>query len=169
MKREASASRPASPLSWLVFLVLVPRRPPRPRSAALQRGQPADETLRAAERAAQDATAGQDAAAHDPGFAWIPVVVLVALLAIGRGWSWSGERPQAPRATRCTTSRRWREALADVLDESLDDLRAERDPRRAVIARLRAARARARARTGSRGGRPRRRSSTCDASSASSR
>ena len=43
-----------------------------------------------------------------------------------------GERSQAPRLRgrrRC----RLAESLADVLDESLDDLRAERDPRRAVI------------------------------------
>jgi Domain of unknown function (DUF4129) len=73
-----------------------------------------------------------DPDAYQAEFAWIPVLVLLGLIA-------------AAVAAFTIASRRRRQALgegdaavaeqlADVLDETLDDLRAEPDPRRAVIA-----------------------------------
>ena len=60
-----------------------------------------------------------------------PVVVIVALLAIAAGAIWLSARGRkAARDPLLTTPA---EALADVLAATLDDLRAERDPRRAVI------------------------------------
>ncbi len=75
---------------------------------------------------------GDDPDAYQAEFAWIPVLVILGLIA-------------ASVAAFAIASRRRRQALgeddaavaeqlADVLDETLDDLRAEPDPRRAVIA-----------------------------------
>jgi hypothetical protein len=73
-----------------------------------------------------------DPDAYQAEFAWIPVIVILGLIA-------------AAVAAFTLASRRQRQALgdddaavaeqlADVLEETLDDLRAEPDPRRAVIA-----------------------------------
>lgn len=84
---------------------------------------------------------GEEAGSADPGppgerytpeFTLVPVL-LVALLGIGGTVAWylsyrARSRALAPPAEPLA------EALADVLAETLDDLRAERDPRRAVIA-----------------------------------
>ena len=70
-------------------------------------------------------------ARYEPEFAVWPVVVIVALLAIAAGAIWLSARGRkAARDPLLTTPA---EALADVLAATLDDLRAERDPRRAVI------------------------------------
>jgi hypothetical protein len=132
MKRQAGISA-TSPLSWLVFLVIVlvgllfARR-----LQGLQRGQPPDETLVPPTAPPPLTTPGQETAAHDPGFSWITVVVLVALLAVtAAGILWASARRRRAYALHDETA--LGEALADVLEESLDDLRAEREPRRAVI------------------------------------
>ena len=70
---------------------------------------------------------------YEPGFAWIPVSITLALVAVAvLGFWWSG------RSRRRALGGRGGDPLADALetalDESLDDLRAEPDPRRAVIA-----------------------------------
>lgn len=70
---------------------------------------------------------------YEAEFAWIPVSITLGLLAIAvAGVWWSG------RSRRRARGERGRDPLADALaaavDESLDDLRAEPDPRRAVIA-----------------------------------
>jgi hypothetical protein len=77
-------------------------------------------------------TAAQQQPSYEADFAWIPVLVFVGLLAAGLGsvW-WAGVRRRRARSTREPAT--LGEALADVLDETLDALRAERDPRRAVI------------------------------------
>jgi hypothetical protein len=63
-------------------------------------------------------------------FAWLPVLVVIALAGAGLvAWYLSVRRQQAA-ARRETVA----ETLADAIDETLDDLRAEPDPRRAVIA-----------------------------------
>jgi hypothetical protein len=71
------------------------------------------------------------AATYEPTFAWVPIGVMVGLVAAGVMAYFVAQR----RATRAA---RDEEALAEqlvvVLDETLDDLRAESDPRRAVIA-----------------------------------
>jgi hypothetical protein len=69
----------------------------------------------------------------EPDFAWVPVLVTFTLLAVAvAGWWWSDRwRRRARGELREPFLAR---AIATALDESLDDLRAERDPRRAVIA-----------------------------------
>lgn len=71
-----------------------------------------------------------DGTGYEPRFAWLPVTVILTLLAAGAlAWYLSSRRKtQRERELEVT------ETLASVLDETLDDLRAEADPRRAVIA-----------------------------------
>ena len=81
---------------------------------------------------ADGAAAGPDEGRYTPEFALIPVLI-VSLLAVGgiaAAW-WSAKARRRARGFDETTLA---EALSDVLEETLDDLRAERDPRRAVIA-----------------------------------
>jgi Domain of unknown function (DUF4129) len=80
------------------------------------------------------ALAGDGATPPEPGYepalAWIPLLVVGALATIAyvaftvAARRRRGQRPRSGVAA----------SLADVLDDSLDDLRAEADPRRAVIA-----------------------------------
>lgn len=70
---------------------------------------------------------------YEPEFAWIPVLVtagLVCTAVIGVWWSGRARR----RARGELRGGPLAAALAAAVDESLDDLRAEPDPRRAVIA-----------------------------------
>lgn len=69
---------------------------------------------------------------YEPEIAWLPVVVLVALVVVAIGAHYlAARRRERMHALRQTTLAA---RVADVVDESLDDLRAEPDPRRAVIA-----------------------------------
>ena len=69
----------------------------------------------------------------NPDFAWIPVLATFALLAIAiAGWWWGDRRRRRARGE--LREPKLAQAIANALDESLDDLRAERDARRAVIA-----------------------------------
>ncbi len=69
---------------------------------------------------------------YEPEFTVWPVLAVAALAGVaGVAW-WLGAR--ARRGAREPLHATPAEALADVLAETLDDLRAERDPRRAVIA-----------------------------------
>lgn len=71
--------------------------------------------------------------AYEPEFAWIPVLVTVALVLIAAfGVWWSGRRRKLARGELRHDA--FSEAVSAAVDESLDDLRAEPDPRRAVIA-----------------------------------
>jgi hypothetical protein len=82
--------------------------------------------------AAAGSGADADASRYEPEFAVRPVVAVVTLLAIAGLAMWlSARRRRAAHASLAVTPA---EALADVLAETLDDLRAESDPRRAVIA-----------------------------------
>ena len=68
---------------------------------------------------------------YEPQFAVWPVVGIALLAAVALGGWWlavRGHRSLLPPPAATP-----REALADVLATTLDDLRAERDPRRAVI------------------------------------
>ena len=81
---------------------------------------------------ADGAGTSPDDGRYTPKFALIPVLI-VGLLAVGgiaAAW-WSAKARRRAREFDETTLA---EALSDVLEETLDDLRAERDPRRAVIA-----------------------------------
>ncbi|MGB8351090.1 MAG: DUF4129 domain-containing protein, partial [Gaiella sp.] len=77
---------------------------------------------------------GSDArpSGYEPDFVVWPVLAVAALAAVAvvAWWLAARGRRRAREPLRTTPA----EALADVLAETLDDLRAERDPRRAVIA-----------------------------------
>ena len=79
-------------------------------------------------------TAGELGASrrYEPQFAWGPVVLVVALVLVAVVALYLSHR--ARRRMLDPLSASLLPALADVLDETLDDLRAEQDPRRAVIA-----------------------------------
>jgi flagellar basal body-associated protein FliL len=78
----------------------------------------------------RDASA-YDKDAYQAEFAWIPVLVVVALAAAAVAAYVLAARRRRPQAESDAAAA---EDLADVLDDTLDDLRAEPDPRRAVIA-----------------------------------
>ncbi|HET8968791.1 MAG TPA: DUF4129 domain-containing protein, partial [Gaiellaceae bacterium] len=68
---------------------------------------------------------------YEPGFAWIPVLVVVGLAAAAIvAYLIAEHRARRSRSSNTDLG----EQLAVVLDETLDDLRAEADPRRAIIA-----------------------------------
>ena len=66
---------------------------------------------------------------YEPEFAWIPVLAVVVLAAIGAIALYLSLRRRATEQPDELA-----ETVAEILDETLDDLRAETDPRRAVIA-----------------------------------
>lgn len=76
-------------------------------------------------------TAGQQE--YEAEFAWIPVSITLGLLALAVAGVWWSERSRR-RARGERGANPFADALAAAVDESLDDLRAEQDPRRAVIA-----------------------------------
>jgi shikimate 5-dehydrogenase len=69
--------------------------------------------------------------ADRPEFAWLPVAIILALMAIGVTSMLLAKRR---RRAREEGRKAVEEAIVDVLGDTLDDLRRERDPRRAVIA-----------------------------------
>jgi hypothetical protein len=74
---------------------------------------------------------GQDGTQYEPQLAWIPIVVVLVLVAAAvAAYVLSGRRARRRASERDVLA----EDVAIVLDETLDDLRAETDPRRAVIA-----------------------------------
>lgn len=70
---------------------------------------------------------------YEPEFATGPVVLILGLLAIVL-MTWGIAYRARRRRLRGSMPESLLPALSDVLDETLDDLRAEADPRRAVIA-----------------------------------
>jgi len=81
-----------------------------------------------------DATPPGEAAdeRYVPEFAWIPVLIVVAVATAGVAAAWWSARARR-KARGEGNEPTLAEALDDVLAETLDDLRAEADPRRAVI------------------------------------
>lgn len=74
---------------------------------------------------------GDTADRYEPSFAALPVIVVCVLAAVaGLAWLLAMRAQRVDEAPDGSVA----EALAGVLDDTLDDLRAERDPRRAVIA-----------------------------------
>jgi hypothetical protein len=78
-------------------------------------------------------TRTSDTQPYEAEFAWIPVGITLALIALAVGGFWWSERRRR-RARGELRGSFLADALAEAVDESLDDLRAEPDPRRAVIA-----------------------------------
>ena len=68
---------------------------------------------------------------YTPGVSWLSVIVVVGLVAAA-GMAYLSAERRARRTRRDEPL--LAEQLADALDEVLDDLRAETDPRRAVVA-----------------------------------
>jgi hypothetical protein len=81
--------------------------------------------------AAGDGGSGAKPSGYEPEFTVWPVLAVAALAAVAVVAWWLAVRGRRKAEPLRTTPA---EALADVLAETLDDLRAERDPRRAVIA-----------------------------------
>jgi Domain of unknown function (DUF4129) len=78
-------------------------------------------------------TTSADSSAYEPGFAWLPALVTVGLILLALGGWWLAGR--ARKRARGELGRpALAAAVARAVDLSLDDLRAEPDPRRAVIA-----------------------------------
>jgi hypothetical protein len=73
-----------------------------------------------------------DEGRYTPQFAWIPALIVSVLVVGGIAAAWWSAA--ARKRGRGFDETNLAEALADVLEETLDDLRAEGDPRRAVIA-----------------------------------
>jgi hypothetical protein len=71
--------------------------------------------------------AGAQAAAP-PGFDWLAAGIVLVLLAVGAGLAWWFLRPRRP-AARTPVAR-----IQEVLDDAIEDVLGEADPRRAVIA-----------------------------------
>jgi hypothetical protein len=68
---------------------------------------------------------------YEPSISWLPILMVVGLTLVAGAAYLVGER-RARRRRR--SGEVLAEQLAVVLDETLDDLRAERDPRKAIIA-----------------------------------
>lgn len=79
-------------------------------------------------------TTSPDTVAYEPGLAWGPAIVTVALIALALGAWWYAGRARRRARGELVREDRLATELAAAMDESLDDLRAEPDPRRAVIA-----------------------------------
>ncbi len=73
---------------------------------------------------------GDSEAPYQPEFAWLPVLVILSLVALGVAAALLAARRRKSALDADLVA----EKLADVLDDTLDDLRRETDPRRAVIA-----------------------------------
>lgn len=72
------------------------------------------------------------ASSYDAEVAWLPVLVTLGLILLAVvAWWYAG---RARKAARGELHSELAAAVAQAVDESLDDLRAEPDPRRAVIA-----------------------------------
>lgn len=71
-------------------------------------------------------------AGRSPEFAWAPVLATVGLIVVALGAWWFAGR--ARKRSRGEFRLGLAHAVAQAVDESLDDLHAETDPRRAVIA-----------------------------------
>ena len=83
---------------------------------------------------AGEATPGAGAEqTYTPEFAWLPVLIVGALAAAGGAAAWWSAKARR-RARGDLDEPSFADALDDVLAETLDDLRSEADPRRAVIA-----------------------------------
>ncbi len=77
---------------------------------------------------------GEDGAVtpYEPSFVWEPIALVLGLAAVAAATWFVVSRRRRARQRRGRD--KVAEAIAEVLDDTLDDLRAEKDPRKAVIA-----------------------------------
>ena len=107
----------------LVYFHGIPKLHPAGPDQAIVRGRPQPPGV-------TTPSAGPAPHEYEPHFAWLPALAVVLLVGIAGGaWYLASRRKPGREADLAAT-----EALADLLDDTLDDLRAEPDPRRAVIA-----------------------------------
>ena len=71
---------------------------------------------------------------YEAGVAWVPVLITVVLVVLAVGAWWFAGRARRQARGELGEDDLLAAELAAAVDESLDDLRAEPDPRRAVIA-----------------------------------
>lgn len=84
-------------------------------------------------RATSPTTTRSQSEPYIPEFKWVPVVLLGSLGVLTAAYFTARSRHRR-RPVDETSNEALIEELVEMLDEALDDLRAERDPRRAVIA-----------------------------------
>jgi uncharacterized protein DUF4129 len=113
-------------LGFLLFLQL--------RRTRLFRNQPSEEltdTAHGPGPAVEGSGQGTESS-YEPEFAWIPVLIVVGLAVVAIAVYVLADRRE--RRALSPAESDVAERLADILDDTLDDLRGEPDPRRAVIA-----------------------------------
>jgi len=131
--REQPSGR-MTPLNMLAYLVIVLailavlRRP-----IGLAESEGIEDVLPPQRTGTLPAVTTGEARSEPEGFVWFPSLVFGGLLVIGvLVVSWANARRRRALSPRERTP--LAEALADTIEATLDDLRAEQDPRRAVIA-----------------------------------
>lgn len=78
-------------------------------------------------------TTSPDVTTYEPGFAWLPALATAGLIVLAlAGWWYAGRARKRARGELREPG--FAAAVARAVDLSIDDLRAEPDPRRAVIA-----------------------------------
>ena len=93
--------------------------------------EPPDEGIFGGARPIPTTPGGDTVTRYEPSVSWLPIAAVIALVAVAViAYVVSGRRSRRERDPRAELAR----DLADALDDALDDLRAEADPRRAVIA-----------------------------------
>ena len=91
-----------------------------------------EEAIGQAQTIPTGSTTSPEATAYEADVAWVPVLVTIGLIVLAAVAWWLAGR--ARRRARGELHSELAAAVALAVDESLDDLRAEPDPRRAVIA-----------------------------------
>ena len=79
-------------------------------------------------------TSAEPLAPYEAGVAWTPVLITLVLVLLAAGAWWFSARARRQARGELGEDELLAAELAAAVDESLDDLRAEPDPRRAVIA-----------------------------------
>ena len=137
-RRSRRRSRPAGIAArrcsrWLVFVALFAAfaywRLRTGRSS--HRSKSVTSAVRGQADRSDDARPGPAASRYEPSISWVPIAVILGLvLTAVIAYFVAERRARRERDPRAELA----EELAAVLDDTLDDLRAEADPRRAVIA-----------------------------------
>jgi hypothetical protein len=125
--------RPLETLLTIIVLIgagsLLAQRLRRP-----ERLQPEEAGEAVGRPGAIEQTTGAETATREAAFAWLPAGITVALILLAVGAWWYAGRARKRARGELVRDDLLAADLAAAMDESLDDLRAEPDPRRAVIA-----------------------------------